>query len=631
MHFYLFLDRMEKVMNTFDRFYKKTVIPILFIYVLSYIVCYNVIAYDTSIENGIYIISDANDLQSFAEYVSDGNAGSNAKLIDDIDLSDICSQTTEGWIPIGSESEPYTGTFDGQGYSISGLYINCSLNYCGLFGSLEGTVKNLSVEGEIKTSSGSAGGIAGYNGNAGIIENCIFIGSTCGSIYSCGIAGSNYSNGLISNCCVKMQANATINQYPISSPDGGGRFKNCYYNDELNDDGISRTTSVSSYAFSSGELCWLLNNSIGKTIWYQDIDCGTENDYPIPSPRFHEVYKTTYCTSEDTYYSNYNMIHHNFLSDKCSECGLSGITTESASIILNDSIDMKYYLTVNNPDYLDNNIALCYSYDNDNTDLSVLCKNEYNNIFSAVIPCKTDKMNSNIYTQAKVFENNQIIYKDNFSTEYSILKYADNILEDTDGIYSNDCKVLILNILRYGSEIQKYFSNDNTMENIINDEYIRFFEQYDVTCADADNPDLSYLFQSADSPYTSIDSVYLTVDSKITINIKVKAESTGYFLQFTDTITGESRTIPLVQTSESGKYLAKIKDVSAESLLHDFTLAVIDENNNVLSHTLGYNIEKYIYAVENSSNEQINKASDVCLALLGYARSVKNYCENLNS
>ena len=52
MHFYLFLDRMEKVMNTFDRFYKKTVIPILFIYVLSYIVCYNVIAYDTSIENG---------------------------------------------------------------------------------------------------------------------------------------------------------------------------------------------------------------------------------------------------------------------------------------------------------------------------------------------------------------------------------------------------------------------------------------------------------------------------------------------------------------------------------------------------------------------------------------------------
>ena len=212
MHLNFFLDRMEKVMNTFDRFYKKTVIPILFIYVLSYILCYNVIAYDTSIENGIYIISDANDLQSFAEYVSDGNAGSNAKLIDDIDLSDICSQTTEGWIPIGSESEPYTGTFDGQGYSISGLYINCSLNYCGLFGSLEGTVKNLSVEGEIKTSSGSAGGIAGYNGNAGIIENCIFIGSTCGSIYSCGIAGSNYSNGLISNCCVKMQANATINQ-----------------------------------------------------------------------------------------------------------------------------------------------------------------------------------------------------------------------------------------------------------------------------------------------------------------------------------------------------------------------------------------------------------------------------------
>lgn len=615
-------------MNTYDRFYKKSVILFLLIPVLLYILCCNIKADEIPVENDIFIISDADDLQSFAEYVSDGNAGTNAKLIDDIDLSEICAQTPDGWNPIGSEYEPYTGTFDGQGYTISGLYINCSLNYCGLFGSLEGKVKNLAVEGEIKTSSGSAGGIAGYNGNNGIIENCIFIGNTWGSIYSCGIAGNNYSNGLISNCCAKMQANGAINQYPISSPDGGGRFKNCYYNNELNDDGISRTVSVPSYAFSSGELCWLLNNSIGQTIWYQDIDCGTVNDYPIPSSRFHEVYQTAYCTSEDVYYSNYNMIHHNFLSDQCSQCGLSGITAESASIILNDSIDMKYYIKVNNPEYLNYDIALFYSYDNDNTELSVLCKNESNNLFSAVIPCNTDQMNINIYTKAKALKNNQVIYTDNLSTEYSILKYADNILEDTSGIYSDECKVLVLNILRYGSEIQKYFSNDYTMENIINDKYKSFFEQYDVTYADAENPDLSYLFQQAESPNASIDSVYLTVDSKITVNIKVKTDSTGHFLKFTDTITGESRIIPLVQTGESDKYLAKIEDVSAESLLHDFTLTVIDENNNILSNTLGYNVEKYIYAVANSSNEQINKASDVCLALLEYARSVKNYCEN---
>ena len=67
--------------------------------------------------------------------MSDGHAGSNAKLIDDIDLSDICSQTTEGWIPIGSESEPYTGTFDGQGHTVSGVNIvESRKNGVGFFG-----------------------------------------------------------------------------------------------------------------------------------------------------------------------------------------------------------------------------------------------------------------------------------------------------------------------------------------------------------------------------------------------------------------------------------------------------------------------------------------------------------------
>lgn len=617
-------------MKIYDRFFKKITFLVLFMFFSLYTVNHNVKAFDTMQENSVYIISDANDLRLFAEYVSDGNTDTDAKLINDIDLSDICSKLAYGWTPIGSESAPYTGTFDGQGYLISGLYINCALNYCGLFGNLEGTVKNLAVEGEITNSSGSAGGIVGYNGNKGTIENCIFVGSTYGSIYSCGIAGSNYSNGLISNCCVKMPKSGTINQYPISSPDDGGRFKNCFYNDELEDDGISRTTAVSSDSFLSGELCWLLNNSSGNTIWHQNIDCGTKNDYPLPSQRALEVYQTSYCTTEEVYYSNYDMTHHNFLSNKCSDCGLSGISTESASIVLNDSIDMKYYITVNDPDYLDDNIILCYSYDQDTTESSITCPKESNNIFSAVIPCKAEKMNSNIYTKAKVLKNNEIIYTDTSSTEYSILKYADIILADNSGTYSNDCKILILNLLHYGSEVQKYFSNDSSMENIINEKYLQFFEQFGITNADADDPDLSSLYQSADIKSASFSSVYLTVDSKVSINIKVKSETSGNFLKFTNIATGESRTVPLNKTNEPNIYLAKIDNISAENLLDNCTLTVIDNDNNTISDTIGYNIEKYIYTVKNSDNTQINKAADVCSALLGYAKSVKNYCENSN-
>lgn len=614
-------------MKLYDRFLKKTAFFILFM-IFLYTFNHNVKAYDTTQENSIYFISDANDLKCFAEYVSNGNTDTNAKLINNIDLSDICKENN--WTPIGSESAPYTGTFDGQGYLINGLYINCSLNYCGLFGNLEGTVKNLAVEGEIKTSSGSAGGIAGYNGNNGTIENCIFIGSTYGSIYSCGIAGSNYSNGLISNCCVKMPKSGAINQYPISSPDDGGRFKNCFYNDELEDDGISRTTSISSDAFSSGKLCWLLNNSAGKTVWHQNLDRDTKNNYPLPSSRLHEVYQTSCCTTEEIYYSNYNMVHHNFLSETCIDCGLTGISTDSASIVLNDSIDMKYYITVNNPDYLDDNIILCYSYDQASTNSSITCQKVSDNTFSAVIPCKADKMDSSIYTKAAVIKNNEIIYTDNSSTEYSILKYTDIILSDTDGTYSNDCKILILNMLRYGSEVQKYFSNDSSLENIINEKYLQFFEQFGITNTDADNPDLSALFKSADNTSAYFSSVYLTVDSKVSINIKVKSETTENFLKFTNIVTGESRTVPLNKTNEANIYLAEIKNISAENLLDNCTLTVIDKNNNILSDTIGYNIEKYIYTVNNSDNSQINKAANVCSALLGYAKSVKNYCENLN-
>lgn len=579
--------------------------------------------------DGTYIISDADDLKEFADNINEGNTDINAKLVNDIDLSDICSEQSGSWNPIGSDSAPYTGTFDGQGHIISGLYINSSLNYCGLFGSLDGTVQNLAVKGDVTTTSGSAGGVTGYNGDNGVIENCIFIGKTEGAIYSCGIAGENYGNGLISSCCVKMEKKELLNQYPVST--SGGRLKNCFYNEELGDDSIKRTTEVSSESFSTGELCWTINNSGGSDIWRQNIDCGIKDDFPLPSQQSEMVYKTQYCSSDDIYYSNYDMLHHNFTSEKCSDCGVSGINTDSASILLNDSIDMKYYLTVNNPEYLyDSDIILCYSYDNEPSELSVPCYKESDNTFSAVVPGNVCKINSTIFTSVKVLKSNNTVYCDTVPTEYSVLKYADSILDGSNGNYSDSCKTLILNLLRYGSEIQKYFSDDLTMENIFNEKYLSFYEEFGITDAEAGNPDLSSLYQKSEAAEASIYSVSLTVDSMISINIKVRTEQSGYSLKFTDTVTGEIRTIPLTETSESDKYYAVINNISAENLLNNFTLAVIGNNDDTVSNTIGYNIEKYIYAVNNSGNTQINKASDICTALLGYAKSVKNYCDSLN-
>lgn len=88
----------------------------------------------------------------------------------------------EEWTPIGeykndSDNTPYTGTFDGQGHAIKGLYVNSESDvYAGLFGCLEGAViRNLTVDGYVQGCN-SVGGITGKaraNGSTpSTIENC---------------------------------------------------------------------------------------------------------------------------------------------------------------------------------------------------------------------------------------------------------------------------------------------------------------------------------------------------------------------------------------------------------------------------------------------------------------------------
>lgn len=113
----------------------------------------------------------------------------------------------EGWGPLGTSSgNPFTGTFEGNGHTISGLAINRSANYQGLFGyiSSTGIVKDLSVSGTVNGLQ-YVGGLAGSN--EGKITNCssnVIIGtaptkSVAPSNYSFGgLVGQNY--GTITGC-----------------------------------------------------------------------------------------------------------------------------------------------------------------------------------------------------------------------------------------------------------------------------------------------------------------------------------------------------------------------------------------------------------------------------------------------
>lgn len=98
--------------------------------------------------------------------IADGNLAGNYILTADIDLTD------QAFLPIGSPDAPFTGTFDGDGYKISGLNLETDQDYQGLFGVNNGVIRNVTLTDDCYISgSANVGAIAGRNN--GTIEDCL--------------------------------------------------------------------------------------------------------------------------------------------------------------------------------------------------------------------------------------------------------------------------------------------------------------------------------------------------------------------------------------------------------------------------------------------------------------------------
>lgn len=204
--------------------------------------------------DGSYMIHTAEGLYQFAALVNTGQFTLNASLTNDIDLSEYSN-----WIPIADFSSNkdfyYSGTFDGCGYTISGLtFSNPAKEYRALFGFLKkGTVKNLSLSNSKLSGSRYLAGISVIN--QGTISNCsseiqilsdkesIFLGGICsinyGSILFCnstativggtylgGLAGGNY--GQIRKCSSATTITGDIALGGIAGLNEQGTIQNCH-------------------------------------------------------------------------------------------------------------------------------------------------------------------------------------------------------------------------------------------------------------------------------------------------------------------------------------------------------------------------------------------------------------------
>ena len=178
------------------------------------------------VNDEVYEIGNAGQLYWFANYVNSGNYSANAILTNNITINnDVLvngelNSASEGsfrkWTPIGNDiSIVYTGTFDGNSKTISGLYyseeVNKDINsvgtvYVGLFGHNKGNISNVVIDNSyicIKGYVPYVGSIAGNNNNGKII-NCKNYGLVNGKgelyLYIGGLCGNNTNGGYVSEC-----------------------------------------------------------------------------------------------------------------------------------------------------------------------------------------------------------------------------------------------------------------------------------------------------------------------------------------------------------------------------------------------------------------------------------------------
>ena len=227
--------------------------------------CQHYVAVKPSQENGVYLIAKPCHLAWFRDYVNgtivdDGEAAgtthpsASAKLTADINLTNYCHAAEDGkellsWIPIGNYSNCWKGNMNGQGHTISNLYIKTAQNYVGLFGYTErATIQDLIFDyakvenvNTTNTKTDYTGILAGYAdgvspshirgikttnnctvigqehtggivGGAGInLENCENHSSVKGTSDVGGIAGSSTYENI--KCCTNYGTVENNNSY----------------------------------------------------------------------------------------------------------------------------------------------------------------------------------------------------------------------------------------------------------------------------------------------------------------------------------------------------------------------------------------------------------------------------------
>ena len=231
-----------------------------------------------------YTISNSDDWNTFASHVNNGNnhSGKYVKLTADIDIT-----TPAGSHASDSDNKPFSGTFLGDGHTITVTLDDDGNQGLALFRYINGaTIKDLKVAGTIASSQYHTSGLVGFADGINLIENCIvtatldissdFAGGIVGhgrtsttTIRGCAFAGTingvdgNRSNigGLwgwstsgtpaLENCLEAGTYTNIASMHPMGLQGGSGTITNCYYvNPQVGSPSNACTVSGASQTYS---------------------------------------------------------------------------------------------------------------------------------------------------------------------------------------------------------------------------------------------------------------------------------------------------------------------------------------------------------------------------------------------
>jgi len=190
-----------------------------------------------------YWIANVSDLQNMSTDLS-----ASYILINDIDAS-----ATSGWAggfePIGPSGTPFSGSFNGQGYSITGLYIDRGgTDYVGLIGSMTGvsSLDNIALIDCDITGHNNVGGLAGSSDGFTTITDCYSTGSVSGATSVGGIAGESHGTAVVLDCHSTCAVSGTADAVGGIVGRNYGAVTNCYY-----------TGSVDGFNYVGGIAGWM--------------------------------------------------------------------------------------------------------------------------------------------------------------------------------------------------------------------------------------------------------------------------------------------------------------------------------------------------------------------------------------